>query len=45
MENEWNIIRMEIYYLKVTILMINKKDMENIFKKMMNIIKDNIKVV
>ena len=35
---ELNIIRMEIYYMKVILLMIKLKEMENIFGKMVNII-------
>ena len=44
MEKELYIIQMEKYYMKVIILMINLKEMENIFGKMVNI-KDNGKMV
>jgi len=38
MEKELNIIQMEILNMKVIILMVNLKEMENIFIKMVNII-------
>ena len=41
MEKEQNIIQMEILNMKVIGLMINQKEMENIFMKMVNIILDN----
>ena len=44
MEKEQNIIQMEILNMNMIILMINMKDMENIFMKMVNIIKDNLKM-
>jgi len=44
MEKELNIIQIEILNMKVIILMINLKEMENIFGKMVNI-KDNGKMV
>ena len=45
MEKEHYIIKMEKLDLKVIILIINMKEMENIFGKMVNIILDNIKMV
>ena len=36
---------MEIYYMKVILLMVNLKEMENIFMKMVIIIQDNGKMV
>ena len=45
MEKELYIIRMEIYALMVNILMIKKKEMENIYGKMVNIISVNGKIV
>ena len=45
MEKEYYIIQMEILYMKVIILMVNQKGMENIFMKKVNIIQDNIKMV
>ena len=45
MEKELNIIQMEKYYMKVIILMIKQKEMENIIGKMVNIILDNGKMV
>jgi len=38
MEKEYYIIQMEILYIKVIILMIKEKEMENIFIKIMNFI-------
>jgi len=38
MEKEYNIIQMEIFNMKVILLMVNVKEMENIFGKMVNII-------
>ena len=45
MEKELNIIQMEILDMKVIILMVNLKEMENIFIKMVYIIQDNGKMV
>ena len=45
MEKENIIIRMEILNMKVILLMVNMKEMENIFMKMVNIIQDNGKMV
>ena len=45
MEEELYIIEMEKLDLKVIILMVNQKEMENIFRKMVNIILDNGKMV
>ena len=45
MEKELYIIQMEIYYMKVIILMIKEKEMENIFMKMVNIIQVNVKMI
>ena len=45
MVKELNIIKMEIYYMKVILLMVNLKEMDNIFMKIENIIKDNLKMV
>ena len=45
MEKELNIIQMEILNMKVIILMINMKEMENILGKMEIIIQDNLKMV
>ena len=45
LEKEKNIIQMEIYYMKVILLMVNLKEMENIFMKIENIIQDNLKMV
>ena len=44
MEKEQNIIQMEILNMKVIGLMINLKEMENIFVKMVIIIQDNLKM-
>ena len=43
-EKEKNIIRMKILNMKVILLMINMKEMENIFGKMANIIQVNGKM-
>ena len=45
MEKEFNIIQMEKLNMKVIMLMMKEKEMENIFGKMMNIIQDNLKMV
>ena len=45
MEKELYIIRMEIYYLKVNMLMTKEKEMENIFMKMVNIIQEDGKII
>ena len=45
MEKELNIIQMEKLNMKVIILMVKEKEMENIFLKMVNIILDNGKMV
>ena len=45
MEKEQNIMQMGKLNMKVILLMINMKEMENIFGKMMNIIQDNGKMV
>ena len=39
------ILQMEIFYMKVIILMIKLKEMENIFGKMVNIIQVNLKMI
>ena len=44
MEKEQNIIQMEILNMKVIGLMIKEKEMENIFIKVVNIMKDNGKM-
>ena len=44
MEIELNIIRTEKYYMKVILLMINMKEMGNMFGKMVYIILDNLKM-
>ena len=44
MEKELNIIRTEKYYMKVILLMINMKEMGNMFGKMAYIILDNLKM-
>ena len=44
MEKEYYIIQMEILNMKVILLMIKEKEMENIFGKMVNIIQDNLKM-
>ena len=41
MEKEHNIIQMEKLSMKVIILMVKEKEMENIFGKMVTIILDN----
>ena len=38
------IMQMEILYMKVILLMIKEKEMENIIGKMVNIILDNLKM-
>ena len=45
MEKELNIIQMEKLNMKVILLMINVKEMENIFGKMVNIIQVNLKII
>jgi len=45
MEKEYYSIQMEILNMKVIGLMMSKKEMENIFMKMVIIILDNIKMV
>ena len=45
MEKGYYIIKMEILSLKVNLLMMKERDMENMFGKMVNIIKDNIKKI
>ena len=45
MEKELNIIQMERLSMKVIILMVKEKEMENIFGKMVNIIQANLKMV
>ena len=45
MEKESNTIQMEIFYTKAILLMINLKEMENIFMRMVDILQDNIKKV
>ena len=45
MEKELNIIQMEILNMKVIGLMINLKEMENIFGKMVYIIQENGKII
>ena len=45
MEKELNIIGIKIYYIKVILLMMNMKEMENIFIKMEIIIQGNLKMV
>ena len=44
MEKEQNIIQMEILNMKVILLMMNMKEMENLFVKMVNIIQENGKM-
>ena len=44
MEKELNIIKMEIYYMKVILLMENLKEMEKLFQIMAYIIQDNLKM-
>ena len=41
MEKELNIIQMEIFNMKVILLMVNLKEMENIIMKMVDIILEN----
>ena len=43
MEKVLNIIKMEIYYMKVIGLMVNQKEMENLIEKMVIIIQGNLK--
>jgi len=45
MEKEYYSIQMEIFFMKVIGLMVYQKEMENILKKMVNIILDNLKMV
>ena len=45
MENELIIIQMEVLNMKVILLMIKKKEMENMYGKMENIIQDNGKMI
>ena len=45
MEKEQNIMKMEILNMKVILLMIIMKDMENIFVKMVIIILDNFWII
>ena len=45
MEKELNIIQMEILNMKVIILMMKEKEIENIFGKMVLILLDNRKMV
>ena len=45
MEKEYIIIQMKRLNMKVIILMVNSKEMENIFMKKVNIIQDNGKMV
>ena len=44
MVKELNIIKMEIYYMKVILLMENLKEMEKLFLIMVYIIQDNLKM-
>ena len=44
MVKELNIIKMEIYYMKVILLMENLKEMEKLFQIMVYIIQDNLKM-
>ena len=44
MERVQNIIQIGILNMKVNILMMKEKEMENIFGKMVNIMKDNLKM-
>ena len=44
MVKELNIIKMEIYYMKVILLMENLKEMEKLFQIMVIIIQDNLKM-
>ena len=45
MEKEENIIKMEILNMMEIMLIIKKKEMENIYGKMVNIIQENGKIV
>ena len=45
MEKEHIIIQMEKLNIKVILLIINMKEMENIFGKMVNIIQVNLKII
>ena len=45
MVKELNIIKMEIYYMMVILLMVKEKEMVKVFVKMVNIIQDNGKMV
>ena len=45
MEKEHNIIQMEIFNMKVILLMVNLKEMVNIIMKIKNILLENIKMV
>ena len=45
MEKEHIIIQMEILNMMVILLMVNLKEMENIFGKMVNIIMDNGRII
>ena len=44
MEKALNIIKMEIYYKMEIGLMVNKKEMGNLFMRMVIIIQDNLKM-
>ena len=44
MVKELNIIKMETYSIKVILLMVNLKEMEKLFMKMVNIILDDLKM-
>ena len=44
MEKEQNIMQMEKLNMKVIILIINLKEMEKVFGKMVNIIQVNLKI-
>ena len=45
MEKEKNIMKMEILDMKVIMLMVNLKEMENIFLEMANIMRVNLKMI
>ena len=45
MEKEYYIIQMEILNMMVNMLMINLKEKEKVFMKMVNIIQDNGKMI
>ena len=45
MEEENIIIKMEILNKKVIMLMVNMKEMENMYWKMVNIIQENLKMI